>query len=285
MSDTSSTESAVAAHYARDSLLETILDGARAAGADPDNLTTADLAPVDEFHTAGRITTLRALDLAQFPQGARVLDIGSGLGGAARTMASERGHDVDGIDLTPHYVETARALTERLGLSERCRFHLGSALDLPFADGGFDAATTFHVAMNIKDRVRMYAEARRVLRPGGSFLLFDVMKGPAPGVPYPMPWADQTETSFLHTADETRMMLNEAGFEPVAEENLRDLAIEFFRTALANVRENGPPPLGLHLLMGPSTPVKFGNFLKAFETHQIEPVMIVARAPSQASSP
>ena len=178
-------EIAVAAHYAKPDLLQSILGGLEVSGADMNNLRPEDVAPVDEFHTAGRITTLRALDMMQTGTGMHVLDAGCGIGGTARVLAREYGCTVTGLDLTPEYIEVATALTERMGLTGACSYHLGSVTAMPLPDACFDAGVTFHVAMNVNDRAAFYGELARVLRPGAALCVFDVMKGPAPGMKLP----------------------------------------------------------------------------------------------------
>lgn len=271
-------ERSVSAHYGRSDLLAAIVAGLEAAGGDPDNPTTEQLAPVDEFHTAGRITTLKALAMTPITSGMHVLDAGCGIGGTARVLAREHGCRVTGLDLTPDYVAVAGELTRRMGLDGACAFQAGSVLDMPFGDDSFDAAVTFHVAMNVADRARFYSEVARVLRPGAPFCLFDVMKGPTPDMLYPVPWAETAATSFLKTPAETRDLLATAGFEMVAEESQRDFAIGFFREVFAKAaKAKGPPPLGLHLLTGQNAPEKFSNYLAALEAGQIDPVIMVAR--------
>lgn len=271
-------EARVAAHYARPDLARDILAGLKASGADAAAPTTEDLAPVDEFHTAGRRATLRALELMEPAPGTRVLDAGCGLGGTARVLAAERECRVWGLDLTEEYVTVARLLTERMRLSDRCVFRQGSVLDMPFLDGEFDAAVSFHAAMNIEDRGRFCAELARVVRKDGRVCLFDVMKGAAEGLPFPMPWAQSAETSFLRTPAETRALLEAAGFEVTAEESYREQAVDHFREVFARAEEDeAPPPLGLHLLTGPDAPDKFRNYLSAAEAGQLDPVIMVAR--------
>lgn len=272
------TEAAVAQHYGRNGLLEAILAGLEKLGHDTDRIDPVDLAPVDEFHTAGRVMTLKALDMMPLDPGMTVLDVGCGIGGTSRHLAHERECKVTGIDLTPEYVSVARELTARTGLADRCRFEVGSALDMPVGDGAFDAAVTFHVAMNIQDRPRLYGEIARALKPGGHLCLFDVMKGPAPGMLYPVPWAETAGTSFLKTPDEMQTLLRSAGFQVAAAESQKDFAIEFFRKVLAAAAQaDGPPPLGLHLLTGTDSPEKFRNYLDALEARQVEPWIMIAR--------
>ncbi|MDA4845554.1 class I SAM-dependent methyltransferase [Hoeflea poritis] len=271
-------ERAVAAHYSRPNLEDAIIDGLKRSGTPLDRINPQDVAPVDEFHTAGRLATMKALKLFPLEKDMHVLDAGSGIGGTARVLAAECECRVTGLDLTPDYVETARRLTERMGLSDRCRFETGSVVDMPFGDAEFDAALTFHVAMNIADRSAFYGELARTMRPGAPLCIFDVMDGPGAGMRYPVPWAETHETSFLKSRDETVSLLEAAGFTLVEEENLREFAIGFFQDVFARAAEaDGPPPLGLHLLTGGNAPEKFSNYAKALDDHQIEPVILVAR--------
>ncbi len=274
----STLETSVAAHYGKGGLAERILDGVAAAGLDPDALTVEDLAPVDEFHTAGRKATLTALAMTALKAGMHVLDAGCGIGGTARCLAAEHGCRVTGIDLTPEYVAVARMLTRRLDLAKSCHFDLGSALDMPYTAATFDAAVSFHVAMNINDRRGFYAELARVVRPCGPICLFDVMKGPAEGMVYPVPWAETEETSFLRSPEETGALLGEAGFVVETVSSQREMARDFFRAVFAKADEaDAPPPLGLHLLTGPNGPAKFANYVQALDANQIDPTIIVAR--------
>lgn len=278
ISDTAKIENNVAAHYGRTNLGTIILEALAKAGADPEAPTLEDLAPVDEFHTAGRITTIKALNMMPLSSGMHVLDAGCGIGGTSRYLAGEYGCHVTGIDLTPDYIEVARMLTERVGVSAQCEFVQGSVLDLPFKDAEFDAAVTFHVAMNIEDRARFYAELARVLKPGAALCIFDVMQGPSPGMFYPVPWAETEMTSFLKSADETRTILSDAGFTVTAEENLKAFAQQFFEEAFTKAAATGgPPPVGLHLLTGQNSPEKFSNYLKGLQADHIEPVIMIAK--------
>jgi SAM-dependent methyltransferase len=149
---------------------------------------------------------------------------------------------------------------------------------MPFADGTFDAALTFHVAMNVADRDGFCRELARVLRPGAALCVFDVMKGSAQGMIYPVPWADTEATSTLKSRDETAALLEVAGFAITAEDYLPRFAMYFFRVGFATVgAAGGPPPLGLHLLTGANTREKFANLAKALETHQVEPVVLITK--------
>ncbi len=110
-------ERAVASHYTHGSLERAILDALAASGKDLDRLAPADLAPVDEFHIGGRQATIDLAARMEIGPGLHLLDVGSGLGGASRHFAHERGCRVTGIDLTEEYVRTAEALARRVGVN------------------------------------------------------------------------------------------------------------------------------------------------------------------------
>ena len=153
----------VAAHYSGSGgLVDNIAESLRNAGKDLSKLRSTDLAPVDEFHIRGRKATLELAERMNLNQASRVLDIGSGLGGPARTLAETYGCHVTGVDLTQAFCDAAEVISDWVNLGERVVFRQGDATDLPFADRQFDAAMTIHVAMNIPAKDKMYEHARRV---------------------------------------------------------------------------------------------------------------------------
>lgn len=269
-------ERSVARHYGDADLLARILAGLEASGADPDRPGPDDLAPVDEFHIGGRKATEFAVARMSLAPDHHVLDVGCGIGGATRYMASRIGCRVTGIDLTPEYISTAESLTAMTGLSDRVTFHVASALDMPFERAAFDAAITFHVAMNIPERVALYGEIARVMKPGATLCVYDVMKKGDEDITFPVPWAETSETSHLTTPEEMHTLLEEAGFSIHEVEDRTDFALDFFKTALAAMAD-GPPPLGLHLVLGESGPEKFKNMLDNVQTGRIAPVQMIAR--------
>ena len=269
-------ERAVARHYAKPDIVERIFAGLKAAGIDPDHPTPEDLAPIDEFHIGGRAASEHVLAKLAPAKDHHVLDIGCGIGGTSRYMARTFGCRVSGIDITPEFIDAARTLSERTGLADRVDFQIASALDLPFEDATFDAAFTFHVAMNIKDRPTLYGEAARVLKPRARLCIYDVMRGETGAVRYPTPWAETAETSHLTTPEEMRGLLEEAGFTVEEEEDRTAAGIAFFRQRLSE-SAGGPPPLGLHLLIGPSAKERFANLLQALEEGALAPVVMMVR--------
>ncbi len=270
-------EQAVARHYAHGSIEETILKALAAAGKDVNRLTPKDLAPVDEFHVGGRQATIAFAEQFGLRPGMRLLDVGCGLGGAARYFAHEHGCQVSGIDLSGEYVAVANALAARVGLGERVSCKQGSALALPFAPGSFDGAYMFHVSMNIEDKSKLFAEVRRVLAPSGLFGIYDVMRLAAGELSYPVPWASGPESSFVVDAASYRRALEAAGFEVLKERSRRDFALEVFQQMRARGAAAGPAPLGLHIVMGANAAQKVKNMIGDISSGVIAPTEMICR--------
>ncbi len=165
-------------HYGRGNLTGRILEALRDSGKDPKSLDAEDLSPIDHFHTGGRRATLILAHLAGITSGMRVLDVGGGLGGPARALASEFGCTVEVLDITQEFCRAGEMLTKRTGLGDLVSFRYGSALEMPYPDASFDFVWTQHSSMNIADKERLYQEIHRVLRPGGSLAMHEIMAGP-----------------------------------------------------------------------------------------------------------
>ena len=268
----------VALHYSHATLEAAILEALAAMGKNPDALEPADLAPVDEFHLGGRAATVDFMTELGLERGMRLLDIGAGLGGAARYAAVEHECRVSGIDVTDDYVRVATVLAERVGLADRVTFKKASALALPFEDAQFDGAYMMHVGMNIFDKDAMFAEVRRVLKPAGIFGIYDVMRVGEGDVALPVPWASSPATSFLADEATYRRLLERAGFRVEKARSRHAFALKFMHDLRERFAASGPPPLGLHILMGPAAQRKLGNMMRALEDGVIAPVEIVARA-------
>jgi len=268
----------VAEHYAQSGLEKAILEALVASGKDPDRLTPADLAPVDEFHTAGHQATVELASQLDVTPAMHLLDIGCGIGGPSRFFALERGARVTGIDLTEDYVRTAEALARRVGLADHVSYRQASALALPFNDRAFDGATMMHVGMNIEDKTALFIETRRVLKAGGFFAIYDVMRTAEGALHFPLHWAATPETSFVVGASQYRSALQAAGFDVLKERDRADSAREFFQQIKARTPESGElPPLGIHLLMKHDVPQKIANYMSGLETGVIAPIEMICR--------
>ena len=273
-------EQQVAEHYTRSSLERAILQALAASGKDLDHLVPADLAAVDEFHAGGREATVDFAEQMAPARGSRLLDIGSGIGGPSRYFAQTYQCHVTGIDLTEEYVQVATALAQRVGLDGMVSYERASANALPFGVATFDGAYMMHVGMNIPDKASVFASVGRVLRPGASLGVYDVMRERDGDLRFPQPWASSASLSFVETAAAYRTQLERAGFVVTKERARREFAIEFFRQLRARVAEYGPSPLGTQLLMGPDSQQKIANFISNLEAGLLSPIEIIAQLPT-----
>lgn len=268
----------VSRHYSNGSLEKAILDALTAAGKDLKNLTHVDLAPVDEFHIGGRQATIDFAVQLDLRRGMHLLDVGCELGGASRYFAQEHGCRVTGIDLTEDYIHVARMLSGRVGLDGVVSYEQASAPSLPFAEDNFDGAYMLHVGMNIADKEKVFAEVRRVLKPGGVFGIYDVMRENDGELCYPVPWSAAPETNFIDTAATYKQLLASAGFVVSRERSRRDFAVAFFRQMRERMAQGGPSPLGLQIVMGATAPQKVANMIGLLERGILAPTEIISRA-------
>ncbi|WP_050603626.1 methyltransferase domain-containing protein [Ruegeria sp. 6PALISEP08] len=269
-------EQAVAQHYTTGALTERVRAALEASGIDPDAATVADLKAGDEFHTGGVLATDNLFGQLSPTHATRILDVGCGIGGTSRYIVDRYDSTVTGIDLTPEFVETATALSDLVGHSEKASFHVGSALDMPVPDAGFDLAVMMHVGMNIEDKTGLFAEVSRTLATGGTFALFDVMGGDMDEpLAFPLPWSTVPETSFVHAPDVYKNAAAAAGLELETESDRTEFAIQFFEDVFAKIAESGPAPLGIHLMMGETAPEKFQNYVTNLKAGRIRPTEMI----------
>lgn len=268
---------AIRTHYTRADLGDVILAALDNAGKDLTRLTPEDLAPIDQFHIRGRTATLELARAAGLHAAMHVLDVGSGVGGTSRCLAKAFGCRVTGIDLTDEYCRAAAMLTARTGLAHLVDYRQGDATRLPFDDQAFDVVWTEHVAMNIPDKARLYREMHRVLKPGGTLAVYDVLAGPSGPVLFPVPWARTPDMSFLATPEALRTLLEDTGFTVAEWSDTTEAARAWFLALAEKIRREGFPPLGFHLLLGPDFKAMAQNQGRNLEEGRIVLAQIVAR--------
>ena len=259
----------VAQHYGNDGIVSRIVSALSEAGFDIDNLKPDVFAGADEFHIGGRKGSeyvAKALDLES---GQRLLDIGSGIGGPARFIANTLDVTVEGIDLTPEFVEAAVEISEMVGMTEQVCFQVGSAISIPFDDDTFDASTMLHVGMNISDKGLLFSEMARVTKPDGSIVVYDVMRTGKDDLVFPMPWSSTSEYSFVDTVDAYVKAAENAGLELLTVDDHAEMAVSFF-----NNPPSDPPPVNLGHLMGTGMPEMVANAGNAIKNGTVSPVLL-----------
>jgi ubiquinone/menaquinone biosynthesis C-methylase UbiE len=266
----------IQSHYSENrKLADVIAQNLQSAGKDLKKLTTTDLATVDEFHIRGRKATLELAENMKLRADSQVLDIGSGLGGPARTLAETCGCQVTGIDLTQAFCDAATAMSNWVGLGKFTSFKQGDATSLPFADNYFDAAMSIHVAMNIAAKDKMYAEARRVVKPGGIFAVYDVLQGEGGEVLYPVPWAREPSISHVATPDAMKTLLTGAGFKILHTRDSTEESQSFFERMTAQMAKTGSPPVAWRLFLGDDFPVMAQNQVRNVTERRIRTVSFI----------
>jgi SAM-dependent methyltransferase len=266
----------VARHYGEAGIGERILSALASEGVDIENLTTAALATIDQFHTRGLSATREQADAVAPSSAMRVLDIGCGVGGPARFLAETYGCRVTGIDLTPEYVEVAQMLSRRCRLDHLTAFKQANALHLPFTDAAFDLAWCQNVSMNIPDKHALYAEIFRVLKPGGKFAAVEIIAGERGEPLFPLPWAREPSISFVASANEMRSSLDAAGFRIQAWRDTTSDAVAISRNPAEQTRRG---KLGVSLVAGADFSERSANLARCLADGRFSSVLLVAERP------
>jgi sarcosine/dimethylglycine N-methyltransferase len=272
-----SDENAALSYYAHggEDPLPVVMNALRGAGRSVDQVDVDDLAGMDEFHALGRPATMALAELAGIASGARVVDVGAGLGGPARFLAARLGAHVTAVEPVERFRVACAELTRRAGLGERVDVVDGTATELPLADASMDFAWMQAVSISVPDKAAMAGELRRVLRPGGKLAFFDSTAGPT-GEPYfPLPWADDEQASFLAPADELRATFVATGLEPIVwneqEAALGEIGRQRFDPTV------DPSQVGLGLIM-PDFDVRMANIGRSIGEGRLRLLQAVLRA-------
>lgn len=244
-----------------------------AAGLDLDRLAPGDLAPLEDFHTMGRIATHQLVDMLDIASDQHVLDAGAGVGGTARFVTDKCGCRVTAVDLTNEYCETARWLNRLVALDDRVCVQQADVTALPFAEATFDIVFSQHVQMNVADKPQLYTEARRVLAESGRLALWDIVSGDRGDLGYPLPWADQPDRSHLATSDQLRTTIESVGFAIEHWDDLTEQAATLMQTLLMLPAN----PLGLHAFVA-NFEEKAKNLTAALSDGRLRAIQGVARA-------
>jgi SAM-dependent methyltransferase len=265
--------SSLKAHYSARDIETRILAAVRAAGLNPEQrLSPEVLGALDHFHTGGLRASRELMELAQIRAEDRVLDVGAGLAGPARLLASALVCRDDCVEMSPDYCVGAALLNRLTGLDDHIEVHEGSALDLPFSDDSFDVVWMQNVGMNIADKRKLYGEIHRVLKPGGRYAFQEMTAGATPTSYFPLPWATDPADSFLVSAEAMRSALSGIGFVAERFEDTSDAHL-----SRSGVADGASSPLTLGVYVD-DLAQKAGNARRSLQEGQIRLVRGVFRA-------
>ncbi|MEQ9014731.1 MAG: methyltransferase domain-containing protein [Roseovarius confluentis] len=266
-------------HYASVDIVERILAAIPWPRDDDTALVARQLYPFDQLH--GRELTAtqdHGARLSPSPA-SHVLDIGSGIGGPARYLATTFGCRVTGIDVTPHFVAAAEDLTDLCGLSDLVAFHQADARAMPFDSDSFDHAVCFYVGMNLTDKPAVLEECHRVLRPGGSLLWTEVTL--ASGDPhYPLPWSRSASDSHLLTRPSLTALFERAGFGLQSVEDETKAHLELAQrmksiTTMPTIEQRQAN----EVVLGSDFGLRRKNYIRSLAENRIKSTLISARKP------
>jgi arsenite methyltransferase len=157
------------------------------------------------------------LALASLKEGETVVDLGSGAGFDCFLAAREVGAtgQVIGVDMTPDMISKARGNAQKTGL-KNVEFRLGEIENLPVADAVVDIIISNCVINLSPDKLSVFKEAFRVLKPGGRLSFSDIVATAE------LPDEIQQNLAMVSacvggaaTIDQTKAMLKQAGFEDI----------------------------------------------------------------------
>lgn len=250
--------------YHRPNLYSDIVKRIEEMNIDLNNVSRKDIARVDEFHVRGAEISRELAKMANI-NNSRLLDIGCGIGGPCRMLADEFNCEATGIDISKEYVDTANGLSALVCLSHKTKFIHGDAINLPFQDHTFEAVWTQHVQMNISDKLKFYSEINRVLTDDGVFIYYEVFKKGNGNVNYPLPWAAESDISFLEESSTINSMLEHLGLTKEQSTNQTESGIIILEKSLNREPKQRAPKLGLNILMGSSVNDKTTNLLNGLK--------------------
>lgn len=173
--------------------------------------------------------------------GARVLDLGSGYGGAARVLANKYGARVVCLNLSA--VENARnaKLTDEQGLSKLISIRHGSFESVPEPDQSFDVVWSQDAILHSGNRIRVLEEAARVLKPGGEFIFTDPMQADAISDRSVLQAIyDRIHLQSLGSFAYYQRELTRLGFEKVKAEDLSHHLVAHYTSVARELRERQP---------------------------------------------
>jgi phosphoethanolamine N-methyltransferase len=160
--------------------------------------------------------------------GARVLDVGSGIGGAAFHLARAYAAKVTGIDMAGEMDAIARERVVQLGLSDSVDFVLGDVLEATFPEP-FDIVWSRDAFMHIPDKARLFSRLYSLMAPRGRLVITDYARGKAPGSPEFERYIEKTGYSVIEP-EQYGERLRAAGFVNVVVDDATAKFVEILRS-------------------------------------------------------
>jgi len=168
--------------------------------------------------------------------GARVLDVGSGIGGAAFHLARKYGAEVIGVDLAPEMINIALDRAKQTNAPTTVKSILGDVLTMDL-DGGFDVIWSRDALMHIPDKPRLFSRLYSLNKPGGRLVITDYAKGVGDRSPA---YNEYIEKTGYHVVDPASYgkFIEGAGYKDVQVEDATDRFVAILERELALLDSN-----------------------------------------------
>ena len=183
----------------------------------------------------GKEATEQLARLAAPRSASRVLDVGSGLGGAAVWLAENVGCRVTGLDLVASNVQAATDTAESLGLTHLVQFRHGDATAMPFEADSFSIVWGQDAWCHVPDRDALFAECARVLEPGGTIAFSDWLLTGEADESYRQGVLPSMACPSYETLSGYEALLERHGFTDITAEDISDQYASRYHTAMTRL--------------------------------------------------
>lgn len=175
--------------------------------------------------------------------GVRVLDVGSGIGGAAFYLAKTYGARVTGIDLAPEMIAIGLERARQANAPETVKFLIGDILKTEFPES-FDVIWSRDALMHIHDKPTLFRRLHDLLAPGGRLVVTDYARGAGPGSPEFQAYVRSTGYHLVDPASYGKL-LEAAGFVDVVAEDATDKFLDIMKREAGRLAANRQDFVGL----------------------------------------
>ena len=180
---------------------------------------------------------------AALKPGVRVLDVGSGIGGAAFELAKRFGAHVTGIDLAPEMVAIAHERAKEWNAPDTVKFIIGDILKTEFPEP-FDVVWSRDALMHLHDKPTLFKRLHDLLTPGGYLVVTDYARGVGAGSPEFQAYVKSTGYHLVDPAAYGKL-LEGAGFVDVDVEDATDKFIDIMKREAARLKANPADFVGM----------------------------------------
>lgn len=178
----------------------------------------------------GREASAEFLKLLGIRSGMKVLDIGCGIGGCAFQIAMDYGASVDGVDISHNMIEIGNLRLAEQVSENKVKLYQGDCLEREY-DTTYDVVHSRDVFLHIHDKPKLFSVIRNVLIPGGLLAFTDYCRGHG-ALSAEFDTYVRERKYCLHTIDEYRDLLEQAGFTGIKANDKTDYFLEIHKREL-----------------------------------------------------